>query len=413
MIFFEFLFLIVFLLYLIKSIKQNGFKFIFNPNHIMIITWSLVGFLYNLALTYLYYPSIIINLLLSMIILTYCIMDNIIKTDIKNIKVTKYIDYEILKKDRRFTIVLLFLASFALYLTYQSYGFVIFNENKINKQQLKFGYFIFFSVLSGQISYINLRKNFNFKDVAIFIVSVLILIITLNRGPIFYIITSMILYEIKNSKKINSKVILFIILFVFLMGYIGDLRLKYVLENIYFKSLKDLYLMKVNLPNSLIWIYIYITSPLENARYAIENITLKKYTMFNQLFYPLIKFIANLFGKGNIYKEYVVSNTTYYPYLDNVCGLNVSSFIYTAFEELNIIGFLVYLVMYLLISFISIKILNNKNINVDDKIILYSNIVQILLWSIFVNSFAIGTNLLNIIIYAIYIKRLRNIKIKT
>ena len=171
--------------------------------------------------------------------------------------------------------------------------------------------------------------------------------------------------------------------------------------------------MKVNLSNTLIWIYIYITSPLENARYAIENITLKKYTMFNQLFYPLIKFIANLFGKGNIYKEYVVSNKTYYPYLDNVCGLNVSSFIYTAFEELNIIGFLVYLVMYLLISFISIKILNNKNINVDDKIILYSNIVQILLWSIFVNSFAIGTNLLNIIIYAIYIKRLRNIKIKT
>ena len=96
-----------------------------------------------------------------------------------------------------------------------------------------------------------------------------------------------------------------------------------------------------------------------------------------------------------------------------MCGLNVSTFIYSAFEELNIIGFLVYLFMYLFISFISIKILNDKNINIDDKIILYSNIVQILLWSIFVNSFAIGANLLNIIIYAIYIKRLRNIKIKT
>ena len=78
------------------------------------------------------------------------------------------------------------------------------------------------------------------------------------------------------------------------MGYIGDLRLKYVLENIYFKTLKDLYLMKYDLPNWFIWIYIYITSPLENARYAIENITLEKYTMFNQLFYPFIKFIANL-----------------------------------------------------------------------------------------------------------------------
>jgi len=153
-------------------------------------------------------------------------MDIFIKTDIRNIKSNKYINSKTLKKDRRFTLILLVFALLALYLTYKSFGFVIFNENKVNKQQLKFGYFIFFAVLSGQISYINLRKNLNFNDLIIFAVSILILLITLNRGPIFYIITSMILYEIKNSKKINSKVILFIILFVFFDGVYWGFKIK-------------------------------------------------------------------------------------------------------------------------------------------------------------------------------------------
>jgi hypothetical protein len=60
---------------------------------------------------------------------------------------------------------------------------------------------------------------------------------------------------------------------------------------------------------------------------------------------------------------------------------------------------LIYLAVYLLIAYLSVKLIKGAvKLSSNCKLLVYTNITSILLWSVFVNSFKIPILILNIIL---------------
>ena len=207
---------------------------------------------------------------------------------------------------------------------------------------------------------------------------------------------------------------LLILLIVFLefFGYIGDLRMKYVLENIFHKTINEHYQAPDWMSSGSLWSYIYLTSPLENASHSIINQSVD-FTFFNNLLYPFIKLGANILGLGASYKVWIMGRVGYTPYLQDSVGLNVSSFIPQAMQDLGYIGLIVYVFIYVGIAYFSIRLIKRKiKISALGSIMISINVINILLWSVFDNSLKIPILILNILLcLAIEIYRAKVLKI--
>jgi len=327
---------------------------------------------------------------------------------------------ELKDKDHRKTYSILSNCIFiigALVFAYNVYkhGLAILEENKIDKQPMDHysGYIVYMLVLVAEIKYVLIRNFKKLGDVVVFLLSCVILFLTLNRGPIAFLFITIGLYEVFNfiniketlsSKKkysIYGGFILAIGIFITFFGIVGNLRMEYVLENIYERTLWQHYGVGEYMPSGLLWVYIYLTSPLENAAYSLGNQVIN-YGYFNNLFYPFIKFFANLAGQGEAYKQWLINRGSYIPYLDKKVGLNAGSFIPEAFQDFGVLGFLVYLLIYVAIAYMAIRIIKKKaGVSSISKILIYTNITSLLIWSVFVNSFKIPILLMNIMLLVI------------
>ncbi|MDI9216997.1 hypothetical protein [Clostridium tertium] len=407
--------LIIILTYLFKSYKKIGLTILGDSIKLMFILWISNIALYNLQLSKLYNPNWPINIVVFLIAVTFFIaskklflteqdvidsMDDI-KSDNQD-----YYTYSII------TTLIFIVASIVFWLNVSKYGLAILGENKINKQPMDHysGYIVYMLVLVAQIKYILFRSHKKISELILFILSLGTLILTLNRGPLVFILFAIYIYEIFNLIKIKDSIskknlysiygslIAVGLLAIVAFGYIGDMRMEYVLQNVYNRTIHEHYQMNKYIPSGFLWAYIYLTSPLENAAFSIMNQGFEL-TYFNNLFYPFIKLFANIAGNGAEYKSWLMARDSFTPYLEKKVGLNVSSFVPEAMQDLSYFGVIIYVCIFLALAYFGILIIKKKKFEFSTigSIAIYANILSILCWSVFVNSLKVPVLILNIL----------------
>ena len=413
-------------MFIVKSFKRLGLAVLGDGIKIMAMLWLANIALYNMQFSDLYNPSWQINIMVLAIVLIFVIVSKKIyltETDIIE-------NLEEIEKDKEnyklynLIINLVFLIAVIVFcINVKKYGLAILSENKINKQPMDHysGYIVYMLVLCAQFKYVIFRSYKRILDLCVLVISIGVLILTLNRGPIAFIVAAIYIYEIFNLVRIKNQIskrklyLIFIVLIsVFLVflqffGVMGDMRMEYVLENVYKTTINEHYGMSRFIPSGFLWGYMYLTSPLENAAYAIMNQTVE-FTYFNNLLYPFVKLFANIFGFGDQYKEWLIEKQGYVPYLEGEVGLNVSSFIPEAMQDLGYLGLAVYIVLFILIAYFAVKLIRKKKITAIGSILIYINVLNILLWSVFGNSLKIPMLILNIL-FILFVEFLKNKKI--
>ncbi|MFL0249130.1 O-antigen polymerase [Clostridium neuense] len=403
---------IILILSIYKDYKKYNILFVADSNKLSFIMWTVTLILYNLSLSNLYNPDLYINLLVLPIVIIFFIGSRIIC--IKNDNIGKLVNrfYEENWENvyGKLSIVFLIIAIISLGINFKINGIAILSENKINKQSITtLGYGVFIAVIAAQIQYLIYRKNKRIKNLLLCSIAVICSGLTLSRGPLFYFVLTVFIFEIYNLyflkihckhgiRNIKIKVLAIIFIFIFAFNYVGNIRNKYVMDNFFHHTLNEHYMMKKNYPTAFTQLYIYLTSPLENARFSIENQSVEN-MYFNELLYPIVKFNANIIGEGNRYKEWIDNKQQYIPYLDDLVGLNVSSFIVDAFNDYGYLGYLVYMFLFFLLSISLIKLINSNKHSSVFNILLYSNALNFLLWNVFVNSFKVGTQYIYIVCF--------------
>ena len=391
----------------------------------MLMLWFLSIAGYNLQLSSLYKPTMEINfIVLSLCLIFYIASKKVYINDemVRDFMVNSDSEETYKLYSLIFNIVcIISVITFMINIYY--FGLVIFNTDKtkiVDKQEMFHWskYIVYLLVLCAEVKYILFREKKKILDLIVVTISIGTLMLTLNRGPIAFILVTMAIYELFNlskNKSIMSKrriyttyTVLFLggVLFLFFFAYMGNLRMNYALKTHFNQTLTGFYGVSSSFPAVLLWPYIYLTSPLENAATALmfQNID---YTYFNNLFYPFIKFFANILGQGNHYKDWLLSRTPYVAHLRFRAGLTVSSFIPQAMQDMGYIGILIYVALYVLLAYFTIWLIRNrKKFSKICVIVIYSNAFSILMWSVFENSLKIPILVLNILI-VLFIEFLR------
>ena len=413
-------------IYIYIKYKRDGLFIFLDVSKAGFVLWLGTMGLYNIQISSLYHPTIEINLISFFIILNFYIISILnlgINTNLKEAITalrTDGISGSYVKG-----IVLLFIVGlFASYKTYTLYGFTLLNENKLMRTDLAMGYAYNSLVVVAIFSYILFRlshkKRVTIKAIALFTGSLALLVLLMNRGSLFYIILGVAVFELLNyyaakdrkdlSPKIKAVIIIVAIAAVFLFGLFGDIRTEGV-NKIYHSTLTQRYQLPEGFPSGFGQVYVYLTSPIENASHLIQSETTTEPAYFNYLLYPIIKVFANLIGMGGEYQAYVAGLPDQEPYLWSIAGLNTFSFMGSAYQDFGIIGIFVYLAFYdLIIVFISM-ILRTRLCPVS-KIMIYSLLMNCILWSVFTNSvFKLAVLWTNTVLIILIDKTIRRIKI--
>jgi hypothetical protein len=406
--------LILFSFLMIYFMKKQGLIVLVDQAKIMFILWIVTLILYDFRLSTHYYPTIQINLIVILIWGSFLFLTRFVKLEEEDVHhlFKGFKDKVIYRRYFIISNIIIAIAVLVFAWNVYKYGFAIDDENKIGKQAMDHyaGYIVYMLVLAAEIKYILFRNHKSYIDLIGLGVSAVVLFLTLNRGPIAFLFITIGLYEVFNFINIKDRLtrktqymtyaifVLTVALFIAFFGYMGNLRMDYVLENVYNTTLAKHYGVSELMPSGLLWVYIYLTSPLENAAFSLANQGIQ-YTYFNNLLYPFVKFIANIFGKGEAYKQWFMDRASYSPYLQEKVGLNTSSFITESFSDLDLAGFIVYLAIYLIIAYLAVKLIKKTvKMSSNCKMLVYTNITSILLWSVFVNSFKIPILLMNIML---------------
>ena len=412
--------------YIYVKYRRDGLFVFLDVSKIGFILWLGTMGLYNIQISSLYHPSIEINLLSILIITNFYLM-SILKLGFT----TSLKEEIVLLRTNGITgsyakgIVLLFVVGlFASYRTYTLYGFTLLNENKLMRTDLAMGYAYNSLVVVAIFSYIlfriNNKKNERVKAIALLIGSLALLVLLMNRGSLFYILLGIAVFEllyyyaIQNRKylstKIKAVVIIAAITAVFLFGLFGDIRTEGV-NKIYHSTLTQRYQLPEGIPSGFGQVYVYLTSPIENASHLIQAKSTTEPAYFNYLFYPIIKVFANIIGMGSEYQTYVAGLPDPEPYLWSIAGLNTFSFMGSAYQDFGIIGIFVYLAFYDFIIVFMSMILRTRLCPVS-KIIIYSLLMNCILWSVFTNSvFKLAVLWTNTVLIILIDKTIRKIKI--
>jgi oligosaccharide repeat unit polymerase len=405
---------LVFLIFFIyRGSKKQGLTFWVDPSKIFIILWVTTICLYNFQLSSLYEPTLEINLVAMFIIVLIILLLG--RSSITKGEVIERFE-QIKKEDayKRYNVIIniIFIIGVTVFtLNVLYYGLAILKENRIDKQPMQHysAYLVYMLTLCAQVKYIVFRTFRSKWDLAILITSVGVLFLTLNRGPIFFLITTIYIYEVIGFIRIKDKLskrkllasvgalLLAVIITLQLFNYVGNIRIKFAL-NKNGKTIQQHYRMNEMVPSSLVWGYMYLTSPLDNAAFSLKNQEVE-YTYFNKLLYPFIKFSANIVGQGDEYKQWLNSRKSFVPHLQKNVGLNVSSFITEAYQDLGYIGLLFYIGIYCALVYFTMRIIKRKTLFSSIAVFtIYSNTLNMLLWSVFVNSLKIQILLMNLIL---------------
>lgn len=381
--------------YCVSCVKNEGLLFLFNYARLGFLIWTFALGLYDLKLSKLYHPDGVINLIGTLIIFNFILLMKILPNESR-----RFVDIcrKIKLPRKGFLFALYFTLGLGIVAFLKNYneGLLRFYvSNKAMRVDISLSYFFHALVVVSICFYILFREEKKKrKKVAYLIISFVSLFIeytNLARGPLLFWGVGILFYEIlkyiiRKSYKVSIKqMIVFligVILLIWGFGAIGDART----ARIFGQSATQYYQMVKNFPSGFTWIYIYITSPLENLRYSLENDIITNYACFNKLLYPIIKLFANIFGQGDQYANYVRSFNSITPYLWRKAGLNMSTFVSAAYLDANVIGIFVYLVLYDFIGVFLHKIIKSKKITSISKIIIVPLLLEIPIWSIFTDS---------------------------
>lgn len=311
-------------------------------------------------------------------------------------KINQYISIDSGKIFNCIIYITFFIGALASIYQLYHFGATIFQENKVSRIEGSHyvDYLVNLLQISLCLSYIAIKsklKKYNYIYFFIILVSFLLLSVKLNRGAftffllVYIYISYVFSYKKNKQKKWFFKMACAVIIFGILFGAIGNMRLNYVLENIYHMSINDLYGMSNIYPSAFVWIYIYFTSPLENISRMIMEQSVWEYHWGLNLVYPFVAPLA---------KEIFSDRGSLYPPLAPIAGLNVSSYIQEALVDFGMIGPYIYMAVLCLVYMIAIFRL--KNIY---GFLCYISAINIGFWMIFTNSFAVGPNMINYLFF--------------
>lgn len=381
--------------------RRDGYLFVFDMNRIAAIIWLLGIGLYDLALSDMMHPSLPINAIAGVIVAFFLVASRYSKPDVdflrevvKNIKPINNIF---------FWLLIALVAVACLYAFWQNVSngsLRLLSDNPSMKVEFEDGYLYRLSVPLAILSWYVFRRGGTrtgrFVALGFFALFLYVTVCDLSRGPLLWIMTGILLLELflraeaKRSAKLSGKTsLLILVIAVFVVwsfDAFGALRTAGVFE----ASASEYYDMKVELPTGFSWIYVYLCSPLENARYVIENAAIQSPALSAKLFYPIYKLCANLVGQGDTFSLWVASRTDVYLYLKDSYGLTVGSFIPDALQDFWIPGVFVYLIAYTCVAAFVKKIISSKRFNPITKLVVYPLAFQGPLWSIFDNSVVLG-----------------------
>lgn len=398
--------------YSIIMFRRESIFFLFNYARLGLFIWTLGLGLYNLELSKLYKPNFTVNLIGTIVIINFVLLAKIIP--IKSRTIIRI--FEEIKLPKRSFILALYFTFFLGFLSFYKNlkaGLLrFFVTNKGIRADISLSYFFHALVVVSICFYILCREERKpLKKIwyfFMFLISSFIEFTNLARGPLMFIGIGIIFYELykyiikrKSIKFKTKEIIIFILLAIIAVwsfGAIGDSRTK----TMFGTSATNYYKMTYNYPSGFTWIYIYLTSPLENLRFSISNSIIDKYSYFNQMLYPIIKFFANIIGQGDVYRDYVNSFDAMNPYLWDKVGLNMSTFITSAFLDAGFFGLFVYLFAYDLIAYFLNKIIISNKINSISKIVIIPLLLQIPVWSIFTNSILGVTSIWSDIVFILF-----------
>ena len=292
------------------------------------------------------------------------------------------------------------MGTFANIYEYVHVGWPIFLQNKVGRGEvLHYVHYITNLLMYVMpVSYYLFRKSDSFYRkivlLLVFLLSFAQLFVWLNRGfitlTLLFIVYNELIIAYKNNTLAGflKKTLMLFVLFIAFFGYLGDMRVSYVMENIYGHSINFHYGMSEFWPTSFVWFYIYASSSLENFRHILfeQEVSQLKYGLL--LIYP---FVAPLFKV--IFGEKVET----YPYLDDIAGLNVSTFMSDAVNDFGMIGPYIYVVYMIFFLTLAIKLYSR---GVFGLLFLIS-VLNMSFWMLFVNGFAIGPFMIGTLLFLI------------
>jgi len=362
---------------------------------VFVVTMYLCGLseLYIIDAEYVFYLIAVSGCLIFLFSLGYrsCRVA-IRRASTKYVEWVNVISYGELRRLRRFNAAMFVVGVFGSIVFYRAAGITLFQENKIARP-IGEGVFHYVAYLKDllacqlAVSYLLVRVYHEFHRklvyVLMMIVSAIFLGVGLNRGVFVFPLIVIIIFEcIKAHGSYRFVLFLSAITGLFLGGFswIGNVRVQYVFDTIYGRSVGEHYGM-AGYPTWFVWFYIYLTSPLENFRHMLFSQEPVGHTFGAMLFYPACQVIFKVFGSN--LKEYL----GLYPYLDNTVGLNMSSFLASAYQDFGALGFVLYLGVYTMLLVWSVR-LAAKNVF---GIFAYAMALNCLAWMVFTNSLAIGS----------------------
>lgn len=373
-----------------------------NP-YIQYLSFNLfVLFLYLLSLTDLYHVNVYFVAFFISILFFFSALSikffGIHKKLLKSTSIERYFKIYNTKVFNRLIVLFFIVGAIAALYQAITYGTTLLAQNKVSRinGDHYVGYLVDLLQLSMCMSYIAVK----FKTTShlwlfkiLFIASVLLLFLKLNRGAysfmlIVYIYVTYIQAYIHHKKRRwLLKMGIIILAFAMAFGAVGNMRLEYVLENIYHTTVNQQYGMSDIYPSSFVWVYIYITSPLENASQILINQEVWEYHFGFNLFYAFLAPISKwIWGDhGNLF-----------PPLDATAGLNVSTFIPEAIVDFGIFGPYIYMLYLVFLYYIAIKSMRNIY-----GFLCFLSIVHSSLWLIFTNAFSIGPNVINYLLFLV------------
>lgn len=373
----------------------------FNPYLLYVSVNLFILILYLLKLSSLYqirfiFVSYYISVLLSFFIFSFPFWN---RRSFDSKKLEKAINISNVKLYKFIMFVFYLIGVVASIYQIKNYGTPLELENKVNRPigDHYVQYLVNLLTISGSMAYILLRSNKRGKFISffVFISSIGLLSVWLNRGAFTPILLVVIYYEYTlaylkgNFKKFLVLCIIVTLTFIIFFGYIGNVRTEYVFENVFRYSINYHYGMNENIPSSIVQLYIYLTSPLENMSRIFYNQDVYEYKFGQLMIYPFIAPIVKYFDIGVKYP--------FIPPLDSIAGLNVSTFLADSFTDFGFLGAYIYMLYLIFLMRVAERRFGSNIFG----FLLYTSIINISLWMAFDNAFAIGPFMINYVVFYI------------
>jgi oligosaccharide repeat unit polymerase len=181
-----------------------------------------------------------------------------------------------------------------------------------------------------------------------YILTIFVPILGMNRGMLTsLLIQSVFVVIVFNGMKFNSmlKFLFYIVIFVFIFGKLGEWRYSGNPDDLYAVfQISDNY--PVFLPKSVIWVYMYITSSINNLEYTLYSFSDITFEPYNSLFGLIpsfirvyldlpyeLKFVVSAFNVSSFMPNYLASYGIYGSLIFYFISSLISMYIYYRYTK--------------------------------------------------------------------------------